>query len=499
MTPPDGLTAVPVHERRSLSLVQTIASLGAIQVAAMCFQLGRAKVAAVTLGPDGVGVISLIDQVAGLVAQICTFSLPFAALKFLSAAHSEGKSAFASLYVAFLRLLLTVSLAGAACGIALLIWWPGVLGNDLSGYTEIGVLALLAVPGMNLVALLTNSMAAAQRAHAAAAYGAYNAAATAVLCTLGVLLDGLRGYYLGTLITLAVLVPVGLWYLYRREELSIFSHRVSLWRELRHRPDVISFATSLYLISFAMPVVYLIARYAVLNSKGLEATGLLQSAMALSLALTMVMRQANMFYLTPVMNRVGEAEEKFRAAAEYLRAFSLVIAMAAVPIVLFPDWWLPLLYSSRFLAAAPYVYLFVLAQTLELLAGVLLALLIGLGHIATQLWLTLSGLAGLAFIAGALAPRYGIAGVGLGILFDGMVVFVLAAWRLWVLHRIPIVRAVGWLPAGVIVLIASCGIFAVQFPSNTLPSILVKGSICLFLALAGLKILRDKDGSFARR
>jgi O-antigen/teichoic acid export membrane protein len=247
-----------------------------------------------------------------------------------------------------------------------------------------------------------------------------------------------------------------------------------------------------------MPVVYLIARYAILNSQGLEGAGLLQSAMALSLALTMVMRQANMLYLTPAMNRVDKAEEKFRMAAEYLRAFSLVIAMVAVPLVLFPDWWLPLLYSSRFLAAVPYVYLFVLAQTLELLAGVVLALLVGLGHIATQLWVTLSGLAGLAFIACALAPRYGIAGVGLAILFDGLAVFVLAAWRLWVLHRFPIAQAVGWLPAGVVLLIASCGILAVRFPSNTATSILIKGAICLFLALAGLKILRDKDGSFAR-
>jgi O-antigen/teichoic acid export membrane protein len=495
---PDGSTAVLVRGRRSLTLVQTIASLGAIQVVAMCFQLVRAKVAAVTLGPDGVGVISLIDQVAGLVAQLCTFSLPFAAMKFLSAAHSEGQHAFAKLYVAFLRLLLAVSLAGAACGSAVLIWWPSVLGDELVGYAEIAVLALLAVPAMNLIALLTNTMAAAQRVHAAAAYGAYSAAAIAVLCTLGVLLDGLRGYYVGALITPAAVVLAGVWYLYSREKLSIFGHHISLWREIRQRPDVISFATSLYLISFAMPVVYLIARYAVLYSHGLEATGLLQSAMALSLALTMVMRQANMLYLTPAMNRVANAEDKFRAAAEYMRAFSLVIAMAAVPLVLFPDWWLPLLYSSRFLAAAPYVYLFVLAQTLELLAGVVLALLIGLGHIATQLWVTLSGLAGLALIACALAPRYGIAGVGLAILFDGLAVFVLAAWRLWMLHRFPIAQAVGWLPAGVVLLIASCGILAVRFPSNTPASILIKGAICLFLALAGLKILRDRDSSFAR-
>src|SRR5262249_50288423 len=154
-------------------------------------------------------------------------------------------------------------------------------------------------------------------------------------------------------------------------------------------PKVISFALSLYLVSFSMPIAYLIARYAVLNSQGLEGAGLLQSAMALSLALTMVMRQGNMLFLTPAMNRVGKAEEKFREAVEFLRAFSMVIALFAAPLVLFPDWWLPLFYSRRFIAASPYVYVFVLAQALELLAGIVLALLVGLDRIGTQLWVTL--------------------------------------------------------------------------------------------------------------
>jgi antigen flippase len=312
------------------------------------------------------------------------------------------------------------------------------------------------------------------------------------------LLAGLRGYYLGNLVAAAALVFGGCWYLYKREKLPISAERVSLWREVRHHPAVIKFAASLYLLSFSMPVAYLIARYAVLNAQGLEGAGLLQSAMALGLALAMVMRQANALFLMPAMNRVGKAEEKFREAMEYMRAFSLVIALVALPLVLFPDWWLSLLYSKRFLVAAPYVYLFVLAQTLQLLAGIVVAVLIGLDHIGTQVWITLCGLASLAAIAWVLAPLYGIAGVGIAILFDGLLLFALAAWRLWALHRFSIPRAMGWLPAGMVLLIGGCGMLAVQFPSNTAGSILVKGAICLFLGFVWLKMLRDKDGSFAR-
>ena len=52
MTPPNGngSTAVPARGGISLSLVWAIASLGAIQMGAVCFQLLRSKVVAITLG-----------------------------------------------------------------------------------------------------------------------------------------------------------------------------------------------------------------------------------------------------------------------------------------------------------------------------------------------------------------------------------------------------------------------------------------------------------------
>jgi O-antigen/teichoic acid export membrane protein len=99
----------------------------------------------------------------------------------------------------------------------------------------------------------------------------------------------------------------------------------------------------------------------------------------------------------------------------------------------------------------------------------------------------------LAVIAWILTPRYGIAGVGLAILFDGLLVFILAAWRLWALHRFAIARTIGWLAVGMVFLIASCGMLAVRLPSDTGGSILIKCAICLLLALLGLKILREKD------
>jgi O-antigen/teichoic acid export membrane protein len=222
--------------RRPLPVFRTIATVGAIQVLAMAFQLVRSKVVAVTLGPGGVGTISMVDQVAALVAQVATFSLPFAAVKFLSAAHSEGRQAFTDLYAAFLRALWWISLAGTAAGVALLAYRPTLLGHELAGYAGVAVLAMLAIPATNLIALVTNAMAAARHVHASATYALATTAALAVLCTAGVLVAGLSGYYAGNFAALAVVLVGGLVYLRRVESLPLAGRRVHLVRELRRYP-----------------------------------------------------------------------------------------------------------------------------------------------------------------------------------------------------------------------------------------------------------------------
>lgn len=346
---PAGAAGQTLRSADGFGAFRTIVGLGAIQVVVMAFNLLRSKIVAVTVGPAGVGAISLIDQVAALVAQICTFSLPYAAVKFLSAAHSEGREAFTSQYVTFLRVLVIISVLGSGVGAALLWWWPAVLGRELVTYGSVVVVALLAVPALNLTALLTNAMAAAQRLRASALYGLLIAVALAVLSGAGVVLAGLKGYYVGNLLALVGLAAGGAFWFSRREGLWAPSGRINLWREMRRYPKVLNFAAALYVISFAFPMAYLIARYALLSAHGLEATGLLQSAMALGLALTAVMRPANALFLTPALNRNEEGSKKFHKAANYLRVLALIIGIAALPLVLFPDWWLLILYSRRFL------------------------------------------------------------------------------------------------------------------------------------------------------
>ena len=217
------------------------------------------------------------------------------------------------------------------------------------------MLGVLAIPATTMTSFFTSAIASARRTKASGVYGLCNAVALAALSGIGVWFAGLRGYYIGSLIAVTVLAFGGAAYVATRERVGIGWPR-SGFRELARNRGVVVFAASLYAGSFALPAAHLIARFALLKASGLEAAGLLQSAMALGLALTLVMRQSNMLMLTPAMNRTVPTAQKLREAADYLRTFSLVVGAAALPLVLFPDAWLYALYSRRFLAASSYAF-----------------------------------------------------------------------------------------------------------------------------------------------
>ncbi len=466
-------------------LVFTVAALGSIQIIAMFFTIGRSKAAALMLGPAGVGAISVVDQVVSLAGQAVTLSLPYAATKFLSAAYSEGREKFGRMYASFAWALITTT-AAAAVGFPLALWWkPALLGHDLLPYRSLVILGMLTVPATTLFNFYVAALAAVNRAKTSGIYGLLNAAALAVASAAGVLIGGLGGFYVGTLIAAIAVAVGGALFIAMREGASIGAPRWGLPELARHQ-GVAMFAGSLYVTSLALPAAYLLARFALLKASGFEAAGLLQSAMALATALTLVMRQSNMLLLTPVLNRRSPTHAKLLDAARYLRTFSLTVGAAALPLVLFPDLWLYLLYSRRFLTAAPYTYLFVFAQVLQLFAGVALGLLVGIDRIATQLAITLFGLAVLAISAWWLAPLSGIAGIGVAFVAEAVVVFTLSMTAVWKTCDFGLLSAAGWMPVIVIALIAIIGVAAARYSGFSAPVLVLKGigglAACLTVA-----------------
>ncbi len=393
--------------------LEAIVTLGGIQALTMLAGLARTKVLALLLGPSGIGIVSVIDQLVGLITQIGSLSLPFAALKFLSRDGVEERQAFARSYRA-LFLALFASTATAT----------------VIPYRMPLIAALLGIPALAAVPMLRNVLASVVRYRESAIFAFLNAVALVATTYAGVRMGGLTGMYLGNLLVGVLSTVMIVVYMWRAMSLPLTLRGESPLKVLREHQGLIAFSASMYVLAFTTPTAYLVSRLVVLSHQGMEAVGLMAAAYGVGLAFRVVISQANSQFLTPLVNRRVGVAARAESVREYLRVMMVVLVVGGLAIVLFPRAWVILLYSPRFADAASYLVVFVLSEIALLVAGVYTALLIGYDDLLG--FVTLAVVSNLITIALTLllVPRLGPLGVAVAFLVGNGAQLLLAMWRL---------------------------------------------------------------------
>jgi len=415
-------------------MLKIIATIGAIQILAIAVTFIRSKTIAVLLGPEGVGIISVVDQIIQLIAQLSAFSLPFAAVKFLSRTHSEGFEAFKRSYGNLLRLLLLLTTTGAAIALAVVFWHPELLGSHLLNYRMLLVIGIVSIPAITLLGFLKNVLAAAQQVKASALMDVAIAIALTTAACIGISIAGVLGFYWGNLLGVCLVVIATLTFLKKKLHLPLLSGDRDIWKELRQNPDIVTFASILYVSAFLYPLAYFAARYAVLKGFGEAEAGLLQAAIAMSSVLNLVLNPANGLYLTPILNRDIPKAEKLQAALEFQGKLAIALGVLAMPMVLFSQWLLVLLFSPSFVQVSRVVFLFIIAQCIIQLAGVYQALIIGLDDLKIYGVIVATGHLSFGLVSWIVAPQYGIFGVAIGLLVSSVTIFLLTLAQLFLRH-----------------------------------------------------------------
>ncbi len=415
-------------------MLKIFLTIGSLQVLAILLNLAKSKTIAVMLGPEGVGLISVIDQVVQSSAYFCALSLPFAAIKFLSRSHSEGEESFKRSYASFFKALLILSALGTVVTAGLALFSNGLLGAEITKYKALLVLALLGIPTAVLGGYFINVFAAAQRFRASSVVAIVTNAALLIGVSIGIFFGKVQGFYVGT-ITAGVVVTGGtIIYLQRSLGLSLVNRAGSISKELKRSPDIVSFSLIMYVATFTYSLSFLIARYSVLRNFGETEAGLLQGAIAVAIAMGLVLNPVNGLYLTPLMNRNIGKDSKFHAAAEFQRKLIFILFVVALPVALFPKLLLAILLSSKFGVASKFVFLFVVWQSVAQLAGVNQALLIGFDDLRVYAFITCLGFASLAVFSWLLVPHLAILGVAVAFIISGAVILLLTTARLRFKH-----------------------------------------------------------------
>lgn len=435
---PDAVDPAPTSSFRPL---QAIVALGGIQALTMLAGLARTKVLAVLLGPAGVGIASVIDQVVSLVAQLGSLSIPFVGLKFLSRTRESGIAETRRIYFALVLLLALASFAAAAVAAGVATTQPTIFGDGLAPYRNVLLVALLGVPPFALAPLLRNAMAALERHRESAVAAFFGALLTVVGSAVGVITGGLLGLYVANAIVLGITIVGMQWYVGRSLGLGLSTNtspRAAVGA-LRSQPGLTTFAASMYVLALTSPLAYLYARSMLLSTHGAIEAGLVAAAYGIGVSIRLVLNQANGLYLTPLVNRSSPKPERVAAVADYLRILNVLVVLSTLVFVLFPRQSLSVLYSSEFAAAVPMVTVFVMAEAVLLVAGVYQALLIGFDDTAGFLASTVAGQLLTIALAHWLVVPLGGMGVGIAFLAGNAVILVATATRL--LHRHGAARA----------------------------------------------------------
>jgi PST family polysaccharide transporter len=416
--------------------LEAIVTLGGIQALTMLAGLARTKALALMLGPDGVGIASVIDQVVSLVAQLGSLSIPFVALKFLARARDGEASETRRIYDALVMLLAIASVVSAAIGTAIAVIHPTTFGDGLAPYRAVLIVALIGVPPLAIAPLLRNAMAALDRHRESALAAFAGAVLTVAGAIVGMKVAGLIGLYVANAVVLAVTIAGMQWYLGKSLglRLALDTSRGAIGRAFESRPGVFRFAASMYALALTSPFAYLLARSLLLSRHGAIEAGLVAAAYGIAVSVRLVLNQANGLYLTPLVNRATAKAERTTAVAEYLRILLVIVVSSTMLIVLFPRQWITLLYSTEFAAAVPLVTVFVLGEAVLLLAGVYQALLIGFDDISGFLVSTVTGHVVTIALAALLIGTQGGMGVGIAFLAGNAVILVATSVRLLRAH-----------------------------------------------------------------
>ena len=448
-------------------MLRALLTIGAAQFVTMLVLLVRTKTLAVVLGPELVGVMAVVDKWLALISQTASFSLPYAAVRFLPERWKAGPAEFGDLYARMRNLVVALLVAATVGALLVSAVYPAAWGEALLPYRDVVAVAILGLPVIGLAPFFQNAVAGRMQQNRSMAVGLAHAVVL-TLCVAGVAWGGLAGYYaayavLGTLFVLAVNRSVV-------RDLGSGAPRASFSLP----PPVWRFCAALLVLAFLAPCSALFVHYRLLSEHGAETAGWMQAAIGISLAVRAVMGSAHSVFLTPNVNQGGGPLERMQWADRYQVTLCLIGILVVPPVLLFPDTLVWLLYSSAFLPGAAFVAVFVIAEIVGLLSGTYQSLVVALDrmpvHVANNL------VAQLLVIAAAwlwVGP-YGILGAAAAMLLAPVYMFVATMVFLRRGFGLAAPREVAVRAAWLVGALVAAGLVGREFPEISWQALLAK-------------------------
>ena len=320
-------------------IFKTSAMTGAMSIVTMVAVLLRGKVMAMCLGPTGVGLSGIINQVVALESQVLALGLPTVVVKSVAGADVEARPKVESVIA---RLALALCVFGLVLGLVLS---PLVAVATFKSFEHLPLViaASLAVPA----AILTSIWCAVIQGRGEVGFLARSQAAFAVVSALVAVpliwYGGLAG--LGVSVVLAALIPVaGLWS--RRPR-----HLTAASDDKGIRDSLVRAGLSIITTIAIAQVAAYATRLVVVNQLGVFEAGLYQAALAVSGGLPGFVFSAMALDYYPRISAAKDGEEMARATNMQVQASMVIATPLFVGMIVFGGQLLDFYYTEEFLGA----------------------------------------------------------------------------------------------------------------------------------------------------
>ena len=312
---------------------------GAMSIVTMVAALLRGKVMAMCLGPAGVGLSGILNQVVALESQVLALGLPTVVVKSVAGADVEARPKVESVIA---RLALALGVFGLVLGLVLS---PLVAVATFKSFEHLPLViaASLAVPA----AILTSIWCAVIQGRGEVGFLARSQAAFAVVSALVAVpliwYGGLVG--LGVSVVLAALIPVAGFWSRRPRHLTAASDDKGI-RDSLVRAGLSIIAT----IAIAQVAAYA-TRMVVVNQLGVFEAGLYQAALAVSGGLPGFVFSAMALDYYPRISAAKDGEEMVRVTNMQVQASMVIATPLFVGMIVFGGQLLDFYYTEEFLGA----------------------------------------------------------------------------------------------------------------------------------------------------
>lgn len=390
-------------------IFKTSAMTGAMSIVTMVAALLRGKVMAMCLGPAGVGLSGILNQVVALESQVLALGLPTVVVKSVAGADVEARPQVESVIA---RLALALGVFGLVLGLVLS---PLVAVATFQSFEHLPLViaASLAVPA----AILTSIWCAVIQGRGEVGFLARSQAAFAVVSALVAVpliwYGGLAG--LGVSVVLAALIPVaGLWS--RRPRYPTAASDDKGIRDSLVRAGLSIIAT----IAIAQVAAYA-TRLVVVNQLGVFEAGLYQAALAVSGGLPGFVFSAMALDYYPRISAARDGEEIARATNMQVQASMVIATPLFVGMIVFGGSLLDFYYTEEFLGATELMAWMTASVAFRIIswpAGYWLV-----AKATPREYLLIEGPAALLapLVTIALLPSAGLAGAGIAMVLSALV------------------------------------------------------------------------------